>query len=261
MITSEQVNTLGFKLKFSIITTTFNSSLTIQDNCISVHNQTHQNYQHLIIDNNSSDDTVKEINLLNLPNIEIYSEKDEGIYDALNKGIHKSNGDIICILHSDDFYLYNEVLEEVNNIFINNINADIVYADLKYVSKNDMNKVVRNWKAGAYTSNKIKLGWMPPHPTLFIRKEYLSRVGEYNKKYKIASDYDFILRSMLKNSPEVHYLDNYIIGMRAGGESNKSLKKIIQKTTEDYRIMRSYGMSAIRALLYKNFSKIRQFFK
>lgn len=247
-------------MKFSIITTTFNSSLTIQDNCKSIHNQTHKNYQHIIIDNNSSDDTLKKINLLNSSNIEVYSEKDEGIYDALNKGILKANGDIICILHSDDFYLYNKVLEEVNNIFIRNIDTDIVYADLKYVSKNDINRVIRNWKSGIYTKNKIKFGWMPPHPTLFFRKEFLNRVGEYNKNYKISSDYDFILRSMYKNSPTVYYLDKFIIGMRAGGESNKSLRKIMQKTFEDYRIMRSHHMSAIFALIYKNFSKIKQFF-
>ena len=242
-------------MKVSIITSVFNNEKHIEDAINSVLNQTYKNIEYIVIDGASKDNTKKVIEKY-LDKIDIFvSEPDRGIYDGLNKGILKASGDIIGFLHSDDIYYDNRVIERVVNAF--NEDTDGVYGDLVYI-KDD--KVIRYWRSGEFHINKLKKGWMPPHPTLFLKKFIYDKYGVFDLDFKIAGDYDFILR-VLKNNINLKYIPEILYKMRVGGASNKSLKNIIQKSKEDLKALRKNEIGGIDILLRKNFSKIGQFFK
>ena len=242
-------------MKVSIITSVFNNEKHIEDAINSVLSQTYSNIEYIIIDGNSKDNTKKIIEKY-LDKIDIFvSEPDRGIYDGLNKGILKATGDIIGFLHSDDIYYDNRVIEKVVKAFEKN--TDGVYGDLVYI-KDD--KVIRYWRSGEFNINKLKKGWMPPHPTLFLKKSIYEKYGLFDLNFKIAGDYDFILR-ILKNNINLKYIPEILYKMRIGGASNKNIKNIIQKSKEDLKALRKNEIGGIDILLRKNFSKIGQFFK
>jgi GT2 family glycosyltransferase len=227
----------------------------------SVQSQTHGNVQHVVIDGGSSDGTVQLLRDLLPADAVLVSEPDQGIYDALNKGIALCSGEVIGVMHSDDFFADEQVLADVASAFADPA-VDAVYGDLDYVSAKDTSKIIRHWRAGPYLRERLAWGWMPPHPTLFVRRHVIETWGGYDTRYRISADYDCILRYFGKGQVRAIYLPRVLVKMRVGGESNASLKKIIRKSCEDWQAMRRNGignLGGIGSLVWKNLSKLRQF--
>lgn len=247
-------------MKVSIITATNNSENTIQDCLVSLLSQTYLNKELIFIDNNSTDSTLKIIDNYMLKNksIKLISEPDNGIYDALNKGISYASGDIIGFLHSNDCFYDCFSVSAIVSYFREN-KSDGVFGDLQYVSKDNTNKVIRHWKSCEFQPELLRWGWMPAHPTLFLKKHIYDKHGDFNLSFKISADYDFMLRILKDKTLEFGYLPRVITKMRVGGTSNRSIKNIIQKTKEDLRALRLNNIGGIFSLILKNISKIKQF--
>jgi glycosyltransferase len=228
-------------MKVSIITATFNSAGTIKDTLRSVEQQSHTNIEHLIIDGASTDDTLQKIKATGTQVI-VSSEKDNGIYDAMNKGIKKASGDIIGILNSDDFYTDVDVIAKVVKLF-EETDCDAVYGDLEFVDQYNATTVVRKWVAGNYTPESFYKGWMPPHPTFFVRKNVYKKFGAFNQNFKNSSDYELLLRLMFVQEIKVAYLPDVIVHMRVGGHSNSSWRSRIAAHKEDYKAWQLNGIS------------------
>jgi glycosyltransferase involved in cell wall biosynthesis len=247
-------------MKVSIITATYNSATTITTCIDSVLNQSYADIEYIIVDGGSEDNTIKiitEAAKLN-PNIILKSEPDNGIYDALNKGIARATGHIIGFVHSDDFLADTDVISRIVETFAAE-NADGVYGDLHYVAFDNTNKIVRNWVSKPYKNKLLKKGWMPAHPTLFLKKEIYDIYGLFSMSYKIAADYDFILRVFQQKNLKFFYLEKTFIKMRVGGASNKSFKNIVQKTKEDFKAIKANNIGGFGTILLKNMTKIKQF--
>lgn len=246
-------------MKISIITATWNSALTIEDTIQSLRNQTYSDFEYIVVDGGSTDNTMNIIE----DNEDIIdysvSENDAGIYDALNKGISAATGDVIGFLHSDDVFAHKDVLNSIASFFIAS-KSDSVYGDLNYVSKNDTSKIVRKWRSGVFARHKMRNGWMPPHPTFYMRRDLYEKYGAFDLSYDIAADYDSILRYLWKYRVTTAYIPDVLINMRVGGASNRSLRNIIRKTREDIQTMKSNGLPTIRAIIGKNLTKVPQFF-
>ncbi|MDH5548096.1 MAG: glycosyltransferase [Gammaproteobacteria bacterium] len=247
------------KPKISVITAVYNNEKNIESCIRSVLSQDYENIEYIVIDGNSSDSTLAKIRNWSSKIDSIISEPDSGIYDALNKGIKASTGDIIAFLHSDDIYENNLVLSKVANAFLQN-NSDSVYGDLVYISNNNSSRVLRKWKSGSYSKRKLLFGWMPPHPSLFIKRSVYEKYGVFNTSLQIAADYDIILRFFGKHSITSTYIDRTLVKMRVGGISNRSLKSIIQKTKEDLKAIKRNNVGNPTTILFKNLQKIPQFF-
>ena len=206
----------------SIITATFNSEATVGDCLASVNNQQNVSVEHIIIDGGSKDRTV-DIVRSNGQVARLISELDNGIYDAMNKGIGLASGDIIGILNGDDFYTGNRVLATVVRAFQEDRTATC-YGDLQYVDNTDTNKVVRHWRSGRFTSPKqFYWGWMPPHPTFFVRRDVYEKYGLFNLELGSAADYEIMLRFLVKHQLTAVYLPEILVKMRTGGVSNASV--------------------------------------
>lgn len=245
-------------LKLSIITAVYNREATVAQAIASVAAQSHNDVEHLIIDGASTDGTLDAVQSLARPGMRVISEPDQGIYDALNKGIFAATGEVVGLMHSDDFFAHDRVLENVALAF-ERTGADAVYGDLDYVAAADTSRVVRHWRSGEFAPQRLVRGWMPPHPTLFVRREAMLRLGLYNTDYRIAADYEAILRWFGKGGLSLTYIPEVLVKMRLGGESNRSLDRIILKSREDYRALRSNGVGGFGALAWKNLSKLPQF--
>lgn len=246
-------------MKISIITACLNNEKTIEDCLKSVSNQTYKNIEHIIIDGKSTDNTLEIIKTFNHISTTI-SETDSGIYYALNKGILLAQGDVIGFLHADDFLADDRTIERIAEKFQKKQNLEAVYGDLIYISSKQNQKKIRYWKSKEFSPQMIKRGWMPPHPTLYIKKEIYNNYGQFDTKYKISADYDLIVR-FLKKKIKIEYIPEIIVKMRIGGKSNKNFKNIIQKSKEDYQIIRENEIGNIITLLNKNLMKISQFLK
>ncbi|MEY4293068.1 MAG: hypothetical protein RIQ61_1466 [Bacteroidota bacterium] len=245
-------------MKISIITATFNSLRFLPDVLQSICSQNYPNIEWIIVDGNSTDGT-KEFIEENASKITKWvSEPDNGIYDALNKGIRMASGDIIGFLHSDDFFSTPTILTEVVNCFILS-KSQTVYGDLEYVNSTDPTKCIRFWKSKAFKPSFLEKGWMPAHPTLFLKKEVYEKHGLFDLNYHIAADYDMMLRILQDSSLTITYLPKVVTKMRVGGASN-TLSNFKQKMQEDYRVIYTHGFAnPLIVLLRKNCSKISQF--
>lgn len=246
-------------MKVSIITVCFNSQNTIEQTIISVLGQSYKNIEYIIIDGNSTDNTLAIIQKYASKITTLVSEKDNGIYDAMNKGIALATGEIIGILNSDDVYAYNDAILDVVNK-INETKANALYADLVYVHKNNLFKIKRYWKSGLYKHSKFKWGWMPPHPTVFIKKHVYEKFGNFNLELKSAADYEFMLRIFYKEKIIPAYLEKVITKMRTGGESNANLKNRIKANNEDRKAWKINNINPFWLTLYfKPLRKVPQF--
>jgi len=243
----------------SIITVVYNNAYHVEDAIKSVLSQSYQDVEYVVIDGGSTDGTLEIIEKYRDSIPVFLSESDRGIYDALNKGLALATGDVIGIMHSDDSYADEKVLEEVAAIF-DDQTVDAVYGDLEYVANGDTNHVIRHWRSGEYSPLRLKWGWMPPHPTLFLHRRVIEQWGVFDTKLTIAADYDTILRYFGKGRISALYIKRVLVKMRVGGESNKSLKNIIRKSREDYLVLKRNGVGGIGALVWKNLSKLGQFF-
>ena len=245
-------------MKISIITATYNSARTIRDTLKSVAAQDSGDIEHLIVDGLSKDETlsiVKEFDHV----AAVLSEKDDGIYDAMNKGVRAATGDIIGILNSDDFYVNESVLSKVKKQFEDPA-IDAVYGDLQYVDASNTGRIIRNWKAGSFSPRKFYYGWMPPHPSFFVRRQVYDRVGLFNTSLRSAADYEIMLRILVKNKCRAAYLPEVLVKMRSGGMSNATLKNRIRANQEDRLAWKLNELKPYFFTLYmKPIRKIGQF--
>jgi glycosyltransferase len=214
-----------------VITVSYNSQDTISDTILSVRNQKYSNYEHILIDGLSTDATLSIARRHASEKLRIFSEKDRGIYDAMNKGFEIASGDIIVYLNSDDFYASDDILANVAAEFASK-DVDVVYGDLDYVSRSNTSKVVRHWVSRKFSRIKLLFGWHPPHPAFFVRKEVLNKLGTFNLRYKIASDYDLMYRVLAMRKNRVAYLPATLVKMRSGGESGRNISQVIKANRE-----------------------------
>ena len=249
-------------MKVSIVTACFNSATTIADCILSVNNQTYVNIEHIIIDGGSNDKTLDIIN--SIPNRvkKIVSERDSGIYDAMNKGLSLTTGDLVAILNSDDLYYDINVIKNIVNTFLANENTQIVYGDLIYVKKHDTSDVVRLWKSRTYYNQFFENGNVPPHPSLFLRSAVYQSAGLFDVRFKLAADYEFMFRILKKfDFPSVYY-PGILVKMRYGGATNKNIKNIIYQNKEILKAWKVNGFKSPKAfLLVKMYKRLIQFIK
>lgn len=246
-------------MKVSIITATYNSERSIQRTIDSIASQDYLDIEHIIVDGGSTDNTINIIQSNQNKIAKFISEKDNGIYDALNKGIKLATGDIFGFLNSDDMFTNKHVISRIVNCF-NVKKSDVVYGNLVYQSTDDSNKkTIRYWRSNVFNPGCLWYGWMPPHPTLYCKKEVYEKWGLFNDKFKISADYDFILRVFKQPTISKAFLPTIVVKMDVGGVSNKSFKNIIQKSIEDYKAIRINKIGGIITLFLKNFRKIGQF--
>ncbi|AFK02517.1 glycosyl transferase family 2 [Emticicia oligotrophica DSM 17448] len=244
-------------MKISIITVAFNSAATIKDTIDSVLAQDYPSIEYIIVDGGSKDGTVEILKSYG-DKIKWVSEKDNGIYDAMNKGVKMATGYAIGVMGSDDFYPNNQVISKVAKAFKES-KADSVYGDLYYVDFADTNKIVRNWISGSYNRKRFLNGWMPPHTAFFLTKAAYDKYGFYNISYRSAGDYELMLRMLYKHKLSSFYIPEVLMKMRTGGTSNASLKNRIRANKEDRRAWAENGLVPRWYTLYaKPISKLFQ---
>lgn len=245
-------------MKISVVTAVHNGRETLGGMLQSLREQTHSNIEHIVQDGGSTDGTVAYLQQSGLADMNLISTPDSGIYDALNRGIVRATGDVVGLLHADDQLAGSDVLAAVAQM-LENPALDGVYGDLDYVARGDTNRVIRHWRAGSYHTANLKRGWMPPHPTLYLRRHVFAQAGMYDTSYEIAGDYDAMLRYLTVGNVRLGYIPRVMVRMKMGGTSNKSFAHILRKSREDYRAIRRHKVGGIGTLVAKNVSKLHQF--
>ena len=215
----------------SIITATYNSAATVKDTLECVASQDYAFIEHIIVDGLSKDDTLSIVSDYQHVS-KVISEKDKGIYDAMNKGVALATGDVIGILNSDDFYCSPNVISQVMAAFADP-SVDAVYGDLHYVQQHNTEKITRRWKAGRFRATNFYFGWMPPHPAFFVRRSVYEKAGVFNTSLRSAADYELMLRVLLKHRMKAAYIPQVLVKMRAGGMSNATFKNRLRANQED----------------------------
>lgn len=247
--------------KVSIITVCYNSESTIEATIQSVISQDYNNIEYIVVDGKSSDNTLQILEKYNKRISKIISEKDEGIYYALNKGLSLATGEIIGILHADDIYANNKVVSNIVNAFKES-KSDTVYGDLQYVDRSNTDKIIRYWKSGNYKYGMFKKGWMPPHPSFFVKAACYNKYGMFNTILKSAADYELMLRLLHKNKCSTYYFPEVLVKMRVGGKSNKSIKNRIIANREDKLAWKLNDLKpGLFTTIRKPLSKISQFLR
>jgi glycosyltransferase involved in cell wall biosynthesis len=247
-------------IKVSVVTAVYNRQDTVGQALDSVLEQSHPLIESVVVDGASTDGTLAIVECYRARLGVLVSEPDLGIYDALNKGLRLASGDVVGFLHADDLFADTDVVSNIAMRF-QDPQVDAVYGDLVYVDANDVDKVIRHWTAGHFDASMLRRGWMPPHPTLYVRRSVYERLGGFDTRYRIAADYDSILRFFSAGSFKVAYLPRVLVRMRVGGVSNRSLRTVWRKSSEDLEIMRRHGIGGIGTLLSKNLGKITQFWR
>lgn len=244
-------------MKVSVITIVYNNTACIESCIQSVLNQSYSNIEHIIIDGGSTDGTQDKIKPY-LDEIAFFkSEKDNGLYDGLNKGIRQATGDVVGILHSDDMYYDVDAIKKVVDAFQHS-NADLVYAKGVYVDKEDINKVKRIYPSSDFKKRFLNFGWIPLHTTIYVKQAVFKKYGYYEEGYTIASDYEISLRWFQENSIKKYYLNEWIVKMRLGGKSTTpSLQK--RKSSEDLRIINNFKLLGVFTLACKILQKVPQY--
>ena len=239
-------------MKVSIITVVYNRADVIRDTIESVLSQTYKNIEYIIIDGASTDCTMDVANEYKDRITKIISEPDRGLYDAINKGIRLATGDIVGLIHSDDFYLDNLVIQRVVDTFKKE-NKDMLFADLLYIKGDNKDKVLRYYSSKNFKVDKLKYGMMPPHPTLFVKKEIYEKYGLYKIDYKIAADLEMFVRLLLVNKLSFSYIHLPIVKMRVGGISSGGLIRKIECNIEAIRAIKSNGLHTNHIILLKKY--------
>lgn len=245
-------------MKISIITTSYNSQETIFETLKSVNSQSYNNIEHIIVDGESSDRTLEIVDRFDHV-AQIISERDSGVYEAMNKGIRASSGDIIGFLNSDDYFFSNDIMKEYADGF-RSLSNKIIFGDLQFVSR-DNKRRIRSWVSSEFSNQKINFGWIPPHPTFYARKELFDNYGGFDESLRFAADYDLMIR-FLKKFPENNlYIKGYKVKMRYGGQTTKNLKNIISGNKEILFSLKKNGFKVGPFFLLKKFIyKLSQFF-
>jgi len=246
-------------MKISIITVVYNAELYIKDCIESIINQSYQNIEYIIIDGGSTDQTLTIISNYKNHIAYLISEQDRGLYDAINKGIKLASGDVIGLLNADDMLVGNNILSKIADAFIANPEYEAIYGDLNYI-RPDRSITVREWRSKQASPKDINNGWMPAHPTLYIKKDLFERFGYYALDLGTAADYDFILRYFYTNKLKAKYLPQLMVNMRTGGVSNKNFGSLLSALRNDYRALKRNSIpNPLLVLMKKKFSKLRQF--
>lgn len=231
-------------MKISIITVVFNNENTIREAIESVLGQTYKNIEYVIIDGGSIDNTVNFINAYKDQLGYFVSEKDSGLYEAMNKGIRACTGDVIGILNSDDLYEDLNVIARVMEEFTKDSELDILYGDLVYVKSDNTNKIVRNWKSKSYYNTFFEHANVPPHPSLFVKSKVYKETGLFDLRYKLAADYELMLRMFKNHNFKSKYINSLIIKMRLGGATNQSFSNVIAQNKEILKAWENNGLKA-----------------
>jgi len=248
-------------MKVSIITAAYNNRETIEHCIMSILDQTYKDIEHIIIDGSPQDSSFEKSYEYKNSAAKYVHEPGIGLYPALNKGITLATGNIIGLLHADDFYAGSTIIDKVVS-HMKRHNADSCYGDLLYVDKRDSAKTVRYWKSCKYREGLFSRGWMPPHPTFFVKKKIYERCGPFNTAYTIAADYELMLRFLQKHKISTCYIPEVLVKMRTGGTSNRNIKNLVIKSSEDMKACRQHDMrNGFSTVLLKNLSKIPQFFR
>ena len=227
--------------KISIVTVVFNGAATIEETIESVAGQTLRDREHVIVDGASRDGTLEKIANHRDKLAAVLSEPDDGLYYAMNKGIALAKGEIIGFLNSDDVYADARVLEDVAAA-LQDPAVDACYGDLVYVARDNPGRVVRYWKSRDYAAGLIEKGWMPAHPTFFIRKRILEEIGGFNTRYRLQADYDLMIRLFVTRGIRTVYLPRILVKMRLGGHTNRSLRNVVSGNLEAYAACKENGI-------------------
>jgi glycosyltransferase len=246
-------------MKISVITVAYNSAATIADTLVSVASQSHPDIEHIVIDGASTDDTLGIVRDCGQHVARFISESDRGIYDAMNKGLRLATGDLVGFLNADDMFAHRDVIASIARAAQQDPAADAVYGDIVYVRADRPDQVLRYWRSGEFTRSKLRFGWMPPHPTFYVRAARLADIGHFDDQLRIAADYDFVLRSLARPNARAAYVRDVLVRMRAGGASNHSLKAMLRKSREDLLALKRNGVGGWPTLICKNVRKLPQF--
>lgn len=245
----------------SIITSVYNNVTEIRGAVESALSQRGVDIEYIVIDGASTDGTLEILQSYGTRINKLVSARDRGIYDGLNRGVELATGDYVGFLHSDDLFADQYTLKRMFSV-LTEISPDewpaALYGDLVYVDKQQPDRVIRYWRSGPFTPSKLRNGWMPPHPSLYVRRDVMRDTGPFDDKFRIAADYKFILR-LFTQPLKFRYVPGVVVKMRTGGASNRSLKAILRKTREDCDALRAVGIAPMRALMIKNLSKLPQF--
>lgn len=228
-------------MKISIITTTYNSASTIKNTLESVNTQTYSIIEHIIIDGDSKDNTLELVKKYGDRVSVIISEPDKGVYDAMNKGIKLATGDVIGILNSDDFFTSNDIIETVVDNF-NNYDIDALYGDVHFVNPEDLSNCVRYYSSSIFKPSLFRFGFMPAHPSFYMKRDCYQKYGLYSLDYKIASDYDLLIRYLHKEKIKYKYLKQDFVTMRTGGISTQNFNSRVTLNKEIVRACKKYGI-------------------
>lgn len=246
-------------MKISIITACYNSAATIGDALDSVSAQTFADLEHIVVDGGSQDATLELVEARGKRVSRVITGPDAGIYDALNKGIKAAAGDIVGIMHSDDFYADDSALQRVAE-FMAVKGTDSCYGDLAYVGRGDTSDIVRRWRAGEYNRENFRRGWMPPHPAFFLKRAVYEKYGLYDLAFPLASDYELMLRVLYRRGISAAYLPEALVKMRCGGASRAGLINTGKMLIENYRAWKCNGLPVNPlTFIMKPLSKLRQF--
>lgn len=244
-------------MKISVITVVKNNERTIRQAIESTLAQRGVDLEYIVLDGKSTDNTLNIINEYKDRIDVLRSEHDKGIYYALNRAVSLATGEIVAILHSDDIYASDTVLADVAEKFKQGHN--IVYGDLAIVRHDDINLNVRYWHSGDYKRYKTYFGWMPPHPSFFVKRELYEKYGSFDTSIRISADYDLMLRFMSAKDASPCYLKQLIVKMRAGGTSNNSPRNIFRKMSDDYRVVKKHNLAGLFTVVMKKVSKVHQY--
>lgn len=246
-------------MKISIVTVAFNSDRTIADTLRSVAVQTYPKVEHIVIDGASTDDTLQQVRQHGAHVAMLRSEPDGGIYDAMNKGLALASGDFVGFLNADDMLASPDAVAAIARAAAApEIGA--VCGDLVYVRADRPDEVLRHWRCGTYSPRQLRFGWMPPHPTFYLRRSLLEQVGGFDVRLRIAADYDFMLRCLRLPGMQLGYVSEVLVKMRMGGASNRSLRALLHKSSEDLQALRRNQVGGLFTLVCKNLRKLPQFF-
>ena len=247
-------------MKVSIITICYNRKKTIFQCIESVLNQNYPDIEYIVIDGNSTDGTKDIIQFYSGKISSYVSEPDKGMYDAINKGLKMATGEIVGLMHSDDEFYDHEVVSKIVAAFQASPSIDGVYGNGIYVSNDAQQKLVRDRIGGEFNFKNLKAGWLPLHPTVYLKKSLIEQWGYYNLNFKIASDTEFLLRYLFVKKINIAYLNTYVVKMRMGGLST-SYKRAFEVLYEDYRIYKYHGLPAFRAVFQKKMLALKQYLK
>ena len=240
-------------LKISLITVTYNSAQTLQDTISSVAKQEYPDIEYIVVDGSSKDNTVDIIRRNESTISNWVSEPDKGMYDAMNKGINMATGDVIGILNSDDFFFDPKVLAEIAAAFNASSSPDAVIGDIVFVDDEDENKIIRRYSAKKWKPSKFAWGYMPPHPSFFVRKEFFDKLGSYKTDYKIAADYELLIRFLLKGKINWKYLPIVTTKMRMGGLSTQGFQSLVTLNKEIARGCKENQVYTNPAMIYSKY--------